>query len=133
MNDVLNFLSKNTIQYFATIGLDGKPKVRPFQFMMEVDGKLYFATANNKNVFKELLNNPSVAMCSLSKDFRVLRISADVEFVDDVDFKKDFVEKHPFVKKTYQSGDNPLFEMFFLKNVEAFISDLKGNIKKYQF
>lgn len=41
MNEVVKFLTENPVQYFATIGLDGKPKVRPFQFMLEYGGKLY--------------------------------------------------------------------------------------------
>lgn len=39
MNEVINFLRENPVQYFATIGLDGNPKVRPFQFMIEEDNK----------------------------------------------------------------------------------------------
>ena len=44
MNEVVKFLTENPVQYFATIGLDGMPKVRPFQFMLEKGGKLYFCT-----------------------------------------------------------------------------------------
>ena len=34
MNEVIQFLNENPVQYFATVGLDGRPKVRPFQFML---------------------------------------------------------------------------------------------------
>ena len=54
VNDIVDFLNNSRIQYLATIGLDGKPKVRPFQFMFEMDGKLWFCTSNQKEVFKEL-------------------------------------------------------------------------------
>ncbi len=29
MNEVLNFLKSNPVQFFANMGLDNKPKVRP--------------------------------------------------------------------------------------------------------
>ena len=54
MNEVIKFLNENPIQYFATIGLDNKPKIRPFQFMLEDNNKLYFCTSNQKEIYKEL-------------------------------------------------------------------------------
>lgn len=48
MEKVIKFLQENSILFLATIGLDGKPKVRPFQFMLENEGKLYFCTSNQK-------------------------------------------------------------------------------------
>lgn len=48
MNEVIRFLNENLVQCFATVGLDGKPKVRPFQYMHEHEGKLYFCTSNQK-------------------------------------------------------------------------------------
>ena len=46
MNEVIKFLNDNPVQYFSTVGLDGRPKVRPFQFMLEKECKLYFCTNN---------------------------------------------------------------------------------------
>lgn len=54
MNEVLNFLKSNPVQFFATVGLDNKPKVRPFQFMLEKDGKLFFALQMKKKSIKKL-------------------------------------------------------------------------------
>ena len=34
MNEVIKFLNDNTVQYFSTVGLDGRPKVLQFQFML---------------------------------------------------------------------------------------------------
>ncbi len=33
INDIADYLDGVGLQYLATIGLDGKPKVRPVQFM----------------------------------------------------------------------------------------------------
>ena len=38
MNEVIKFLKENPVQYIATIGLDGKPKVRPFQVIADFSG-----------------------------------------------------------------------------------------------
>lgn len=34
LRDVADYLDKIGIQFMATIGLDGKPKVRPMQYMV---------------------------------------------------------------------------------------------------
>ncbi|ENY99891.1 hypothetical protein HMPREF1092_03028 [Clostridium thermobutyricum] len=53
MNEVVQFLNESPIVYFSTIGVDGKPKVRPFQFMLAEEGKVFFCTSN-QSVHKNL-------------------------------------------------------------------------------
>lgn len=40
MNEVVKFLTENSVQYLATVGRDGKAKCRPFMFAGKKDGKL---------------------------------------------------------------------------------------------
>ncbi len=53
MNEVIKFLQENPVQYLATVGRDGKAKCRPFMFAGELDGKLWFCTNNQKEVYKD--------------------------------------------------------------------------------
>ena len=48
MNKVFKFLKENPLQYCATVGLDDKPKVRPFQMMYHESGNLYYCTGTKK-------------------------------------------------------------------------------------
>jgi uncharacterized pyridoxamine 5'-phosphate oxidase family protein len=57
MNEVLQFLEDNPVFYIATVDGD-TPKVRPFGFVMEYDGKLCFCTSNQKNVYRQLKGCP---------------------------------------------------------------------------
>ena len=59
MNEVVKFLSENPVQYLATVGRDGKAKCRPFMFSGEMDGKLWFCTNNQKDVYKDMQANPN--------------------------------------------------------------------------
>ena len=52
LQDVANYLDNIGIQFLATIGLDGKPKVRPMQYMILDDGKLWFCTNSEKDVYQ---------------------------------------------------------------------------------
>ena len=53
MKKVVEFLTANPVQYLATVGRDGKAKCRPFMFCFEQDGKLWFCTNNQKDVYKD--------------------------------------------------------------------------------
>lgn len=127
MNEVIKFLKENPVQYFATIGLDGKPKVRPFQFMIEEDNKLFFCTSNQKDVFSEIKNTPSVELCISNEKFEWMRLSGDVVFSNDLEIKNKVIESSPLVKSIYKTADNPTFEIFYLNNAKAVIDDFSGN------
>ncbi|MDI9216678.1 MULTISPECIES: pyridoxamine 5'-phosphate oxidase family protein [Clostridium] len=127
MNEVVEFLKENAVQYFATVGLDGKAKVRPFQFMLEKEGKLYFCTNNKKDVFNEIKNNPYVEVCASSPKFEWLRLNGKVVFSNDLDIKREVIESSSLVKSLYKNAENPIFEIFYLQEVKAVISDFSGN------
>ena len=109
MNEVLNFLKSNPVQFLATVGLDNKPKVRPFQFMLEKDGKLFFCTSNEKEVYKEIKSNPYVELCSSSLESVWVRLHGKVVFKNDPDIKSKILENNPLIKSIYQTPDNPIF------------------------
>lgn len=130
MNEVLDFLKENPVQYFATIGGDGKPKVRPFQFMIEQDGKLYFCTNNEKIVYSEIQNQPYVELCTSSPTFTWIRLSGKAVFSNDMTIKEKIIASSPLVKQLYKVASNPIFEIFYLDEAKAVISDFSGNPPK---
>jgi uncharacterized pyridoxamine 5'-phosphate oxidase family protein len=130
MKEVVKFLTENPVQYLATVGLDGKPKVRPFQFMLEQDGKLYYCTNNTKQAYKEIQKRPYVEICTCSPAYAWLRLSGKVVFSKDLSIKKKIVESHDLLKTLYKTAENPIFEIFYLENAKAVISDFSGNPPK---
>lgn len=130
MNEVIQFLNENPVQYFATVGLDGRPKVRPFQFMLEQDGKPYFCTNNTKEVYKEIQTTPYVEIVTSSSTFAWMRLSGKVTFSNDLEIKKAIIEASPLVKSLYQTAENPTFEIFYLDEANAVIADFSGNPPK---
>ncbi|GAA0079272.1 pyridoxamine 5'-phosphate oxidase family protein [Clostridium sp. CTA-5] len=130
MNEVIEFLKENPIQYFSTIGLDGRPKVRPFQFMLEEDKKMYFCTSNKKEVFSEIQKNPYVEICSTSPSFAWIRLKGKVVFSKDIEVKKKIIESSDLVKSIYKDAENPIFEIFYLEEWKAVKADFSGNPPK---
>jgi uncharacterized pyridoxamine 5'-phosphate oxidase family protein len=126
MSTVTDFLTKSAVQYFSTIGSDGKPKVRPFQFMVEDHGKLYFCTSNTKKVYKEMTAQPYVELCASGENHSWLRLSGKAVFSDDLAIKARILEVNPLVKSLYKTAENPAFEIFYLDEAVAVISDFSG-------
>lgn len=130
MNEVIQFLKENPVQYVATVGLDERPKVRPFQFMLEKDDKLYFCTSNEKPVFREMQKNPYVEICTSSPKFAWIRLNGRAVFSSDRKIKEEILESSGLVKSIYKTIDNPTFEIFYLEEAKAIIADFSGNPPK---
>lgn len=126
MKRVVDFLTQSQVQYLATVGTDQRPKVRPFQFMLEDGGKLYFCTANHKPVYRELQENPYLEFCASGANFSWLRLSGKAIFTPDLALKAKVQEQNALVKSIYQTPDNPAFEIFYLDQAIATIADFSG-------
>ena len=130
MNEVVKFLKENPVQYFATVGKDNKAKVRPFQFILEDGGKLWFCTNNQKDVYEEMQANPYVQVCVSTPKFEWIRLSGKAVFKNDMDIKEKVIEASPLVKNLYENASNPIFEVFYLDEAKATIADFSGNPPK---
>lgn len=126
MEKVFKFLEENPLQYCATVDVDGKPKVRPFQMMYHNGGDIYYCTSEKKDVYKQLGKNPYVEICASTKS-RWLRIRGRVVWVDDIGEKQKAIDASPLVKAIYKTADNPVLKLFYIADAEAVISDFSGN------
>lgn len=126
MQEVIQFLNENPVQYLATIGRDGKAKCRPFMFAGEKDGKLWFCTKNTKEVYQDMLTNPNVELSAASPAYAWIRLNGKVVFEDNRVVKEMCLE-NPIVKGQYQTPDNPIFVVFYLADAHAVIADFSGN------
>lgn len=66
MKKAIDFLRTHWDVALATIGSDNKPKLRAFQ-IMRIDDKnnLYFATSQDKEVYKQLMSNPYMEILAM--------------------------------------------------------------------
>lgn len=131
MKKVVEFLQANPVQYLATVGRDGKAKCRPFMFCFEQDNKLWFCTNNQKEVYKEMQQNPEIEICVSSPKYAWIRLSGKVVFEDNKAVKEGCMS-NPIVKGNYHTADNPIFEVFYLENPHGVIADLSSK-PPYEF
>lgn len=129
MKEVVAFLQANPVQYLATVGTDGKAKARPFMFCLEQDGKLWFCTNNQKDVYKDMQKNPNIEITVSSPEYAWIRLNGKAVFENNKAVKEGCLQ-NPIVKGQYQTADNPIFEVFYLDGAKATIADFSGNPPK---
>lgn len=138
INDIAAYLDEIGLQYMATIGLDEKPKVRPVQYMILRDDKLWFCTNSEKAMYAELQKSPFIDLCGsrLQKDEITtawIRFSAEVVFPAESEeirgIKKAIMQKSKIVRELYNNNqEHPLFKVFYLKNICGSVNNL-GHVK----
>lgn len=123
MKRAYDFLKKAGIFYVATTA--GKePKVRPFGFVMIYGEKLYFCTNNQKEVYRQLQENPHVEICACTGEEWV-RIKGKAVFDSDMEAKKQVFIADPGMKALYKPEDE-IFEVFYLSEASAVFANMKG-------
>lgn len=134
IQDIANYLDSIGLQYMATIGTNGKPKVRPVQYMVIEDGKMWFCTNSKKLMYQELMENPFLELCGskLEEDEIMtpwIRLSAEAVFEENKKVKELIILKSSIVKQLYKNDiDNPIFKVFYLKNITGTFNNL-GHVK----
>ena len=131
MDEVLKFLKDNPTFYLATV--DGnKPKVRPFGFVMNYEGKLHFGTNNKKDVYKQLKVNPHFEVSTTSKTGEWLRLKGKAVFNTNKQSKQAAFDSAPFLSQMY-SVDDAIFELFYIEEAEATFNTMKGDSRTIRF
>ncbi|SFL35406.1 pyridoxamine 5'-phosphate oxidase family protein [Pelosinus propionicus] len=127
MDEVLKFLKDNPTFYLASI--DGNiPKVRPFGFVMNYEGKLHFDTSNQKDVYKQLKANPHFEVSTTSQSGEWLRLSGKAVFNTNKQSKQAALNSAPFLSQIY-SVDDAIFELFYIEEAEATFRTMNGDSK----
>ena len=124
MNKIVEFLNDTKIFYLATIDGD-KPRVRPFGAVMEKDGKIYFCTINQKDVYRQMQKNPNIEISATKENGDWLRLSGKAVFDSSKDTKQTMLDECPVLKTMY-SADDGKFEIFYITNASATVFSLCG-------
>ena len=77
-----SYLRRIPAWYLATTDVDDghQPRVRPFSFAMVDDGKLWFCTNNQKDVYKDMQANPNIEISVSSPAYAWIRLNGEAVF-----------------------------------------------------
>ena len=119
MEKVYQFLKESGVFFLAT-SEGSKPHVRAFGAVCKWEDKLYIATTNQKQVFKQMQNNPQIEICALGEHNTWIRIEAEAVVDSRREVRLQMLEENPELKQMYSADDN-IFEVLFLENATAAI------------
>lgn len=128
MNKAVELLRKSGIFYLATNNGD-QPKVRPFGAVAEINGKLYIATTNNKNCFKQMIANPKVEIAGMINNEDWVRVCGVVKADTTTFTQTEFLKQTPIPGYSVNDGT---FELLYFEHgtVEVYLSS--GKIESFE-
>ena len=133
--EVLEFMSSNPIFHLATVEGD-KPHVRGMLLYRADENGVIFNTGKIKDLYKQLTKNPNVEMSFTNGIFENLiqiRVIGTVELDEDLDLKKEIVQKRDFLKPWVEQVGYDALAVYRLKNGVATVWTMATNTapKKY--
>ena len=131
--EVLEFVTKNPVFSLATS--DGnQPHVRMIMIYRADENGIIFTTGRDKDVNKQLSNNPAVELCFYNADKGCqVRIEGTVEMLDDLELKMQVVEQFSFLKPWVESKGYEILIPFCLKNGKAMVWTMETNFEPKQY
>ena len=132
MEKLLEFLKDAGTFFYATVDGD-KPRVRPFGFFMELDGKFYFGMGKQKESYAQTIANPNVEICALNKKMQWIRIRGIAVPDDSPETMEKVFEHSPGLKRMYNEQTGNVLGNFWMKDGYCEIVDMRGNFDKFNF
>mgnify|MGYP001554454019 FL=1 len=127
--EYVDFATEHPVCSLATVDGD-QPRVRTFLMWRANEDGFFFETFSPKDVYEQLKNNPKVEMCFFNNESdlekaKTMRLSGEVEFLDDPDLKKQMLEDWPFLQDA-----EPVLELFRIPSGEAFFWTMADVLKE---
>ena len=114
---IVNILRESKYFFFATVN-NGQPNVRPFNAVVEFEGRVYLYTNNHSSAYKQLIESPKIGICAMLDNDRWMKLKANVVFDSRVSAKKVMLAANPNLRKIYSEKDK-IFEVFYLSDISA--------------
>jgi len=131
IQDCLDFANENKICFLATTEKD-QPRVRALGFWFADNTGFFFQTGDMKSMYHQLRSNPKVEVCFFRPGPRIgtmMRISGEVEFLDDIRLKEKVMEERPFLKEFGLTVNHPGLIIFRIPHGQAHFWTMENNLK----
>jgi uncharacterized pyridoxamine 5'-phosphate oxidase family protein len=130
INDCIEFANENKLCFLATIDKD-QPRVRALGFWFADTTGFYFQTGSVKSFVEQLKTNPQTEVCFYKHSNMIgstMRISGEVEFVDDLILKERVMNERPFLKSFGLAADSPRLIIFRIPHGQAHFWTMETNL-----
>jgi uncharacterized pyridoxamine 5'-phosphate oxidase family protein len=102
----------------------GTPDVRIADVMLAERDGLYFITARGKPYYRQIRENPNLAICGMDKNYVSVRVVGDIQFCNDRNTVDKIFEHNPILNTLYPGEKREILEAFHLYRGKGEIFDL---------
>jgi len=133
--DCITFANEVQRCFLATAEGD-QPRVRALGLWFADERGFYFQTESSKALYAQLTGNRKVEACFYAPDpgsgaGKQMRITGEIEFLDDMALKKKVLEERSFLKAYgIEKPEDPLLVVFRIHKGEAFFWTMANNMKE---
>lgn len=134
-NEIFGFLNTNPVFHLANIE-GNKPHVRGILLYRADENGIIFHTGKMKDLHKQLTVNPHVEMCFNNGNFESLvqiRVSGTVKLVEDLELKKEIVQKHEFLEPWIEQMGYEILAVYRMKKGMATVWSMATNFAQKEF
>ncbi len=127
--EIIAFLNANPVFHLATMEAN-KPHVRGMYLYQADENGIVFHTGKVKDLYKQLTMNPDVEMSFNNGKFENLiqvRVSGTAELIEDMELKKEIVQKRPFLKPWVERDGFDLLAVYRIRKGTAVVWSMNAN------
>ncbi len=135
VDDCVKFANQNLNCWLATCDAQ-QPRVRTLMLWYADGTGLYFSIGAEKDIYSQLKTNPQVEVCffdSKSKTMDQLRVTGQVEFIQDLEVKKKLLDARPFLKQRGLTPQSPSLIVFRVAKCVATFWNFATNMQPKQY
>ena len=131
MDEIIDYLTSIPAWYLATCEGD-QPRVRPFSFAAIDNGKIWFCTATDKDVYEQLQANPKFELSGWDPGHGWIVVTGKAGMEDGVseDTRLIGYQHMTGLGETYEGPDDPRLTFFSLEEGQAKIADIDGSERR---
>lgn len=128
--DAREFIEHNSILMLANVGLDGLPKIRPMITLGIFKDTLWFAVTESKLVYKELIKDNNLELCSVTLS-RWIRITGKAVFENDKQTITHILENADIMDKFYKRKNDKEEDVriFYIQIEHGELSDFERDMR----
>lgn len=133
MQKLSDIMGKFCCGNLATFSQEGYPDLRGWKFQFIREGKPFFTTSNEKNVYRQMAANPKATFACSVNGYEV-RIMGDVKFAEDPALIEEIYNTmDASVRKLYPTVDsNGFTAMYFDHGIVKYAKD-GGKFESFTF
>jgi uncharacterized pyridoxamine 5'-phosphate oxidase family protein len=134
-HEILQFLNSNMIFHLATVE-DGQPRVRGMWLYRADEDGLVFHTGKMKDLHQQLRADPRVELSFNNGKFDNLtqvRVRGVAELVEDLELKKEIVQKRPFLKPWVEKDGYEGMAVYRVRRGKATVWTFNHNLAPKEF